>query len=88
MRYLSHETDSVVRWFEATHEQTATMGASWWRLAHLPRAGGVGDQDAWLWEAIGVVRAATNDVLWGRMRARADDSKLRAWRERVREDRG
>ena len=88
MRYLSHETDSVVRWFEATHEQVATMGASWWRLAHLPRAGGVGEQDAWLWEAIGVVRAETNNVLWTQMRQQADGGKLRQWRDRVREQRG
>jgi len=88
VRYLSAETDSVLRWFEATHEQAATMGASWWRVAHLPRAGGIGDQDAWLWRALTVVRAEMNAVLWRQLREQADDDRLQRWRDRVREERG
>lgn len=78
----------MLRWFFATHEQTATMGASWWRLAHLPRAGGVEAQDAWLWTALSIVRDEMNRALWARMRVKSGGASLQTWRERVAQERG
>lgn len=51
-------------WFDVTHEVEAVgMGGAVYRLVRLPEAGAVGDQDAWLMEALGVMRDEANAVL-------------------------
>ncbi|MBK9497044.1 MAG: hypothetical protein IPO08_21535 [Xanthomonadales bacterium] len=54
--------------FSATHEvEAAGMGGATCRCVRLPDAGSVGDQDAWLWEALGVMRDTSNTLLAERM---------------------
>lgn len=51
-------------WFELTHEVEAVgMGGAQCRLVRLPSAGAIGDQDAWLMEALSVVRDTSNRML-------------------------
>ena len=51
-------------WFDATHEvEVVGMGGAVCRCVRLPQAGAVGDQEAWLWEALGVMRDEANAVL-------------------------
>lgn len=64
------------------------MGASWWRLAHLPHAGGMGDQDAVLMGELEVVRDERNRILAEEMERQAGEQSLKRWRERVRRERG
>jgi hypothetical protein len=33
------------------------------QCTRYPRAGGVGDQDAWLWQSLSLVRDVTNQIL-------------------------
>ena len=57
-------------WTDATCELRAFgEGVVAWTRTHLAQAGGVGDQDAWLFDAIGVVRDALNDRLLEQRRA-------------------
>lgn len=54
----------VQAWFDATHEIEAQgMGAATCRLVRLPEAGAMGDQEAWLVDALGVMRAELNAIL-------------------------
>jgi hypothetical protein len=65
-------------WFGQTHEVVSTGFGSYWRLAWLPRAGSVGEQDAWLWEALQIIKAERSREL--REHERRDD--LESWRQR------
>lgn len=51
-------------WFELTHEVEAMgMGGAVCRLVRLPAAGAIGDQDAWLMEALSIVRDTSNRMM-------------------------
>ena len=51
-------------WFDTTHEiEVVGLGGVQCRCTRLPAAGAVGDQEAWLWEALGVLRDETNAIL-------------------------
>lgn len=51
-------------WFDQTHEiEAAGLGGAQCRCVRLPDAGAVGDQDGLLWEALGVCRRVTNQIL-------------------------
>lgn len=51
-------------WFDATHEiEAAGLGGVVCRCVRLPEAGGLADQDAWLWEAMGVLRDEMQAIL-------------------------
>jgi hypothetical protein len=54
----------VLLWTEATCELHATApGVALWTRTHLVSGGGIGDQDAWLFDAIGFVRDVMNERL-------------------------
>lgn len=73
-------------WFEQTHEAVPTWGGMYWRLAWLPGPGNVGEQDAWLWDALQIVRAERTAALVDDIARR---SELDGWRQgRVRQLRG
>ena len=81
MRLVSQpEIVSALWWFEQTHELVPTMGGAYWRLGWLPHPGSVSEQDAWLWDALQIVRTERMQLL--------ADSKghddLKAWRRRKR----
>ena len=71
-------------WFEQTHELVSTGFGAYWRLAWLPHAGSVGEQDAWLWDALRIVKAEQSSEL----RAQAQGDELTRWRDRRRRDGG
>lgn len=50
---------------------------AYWRLAWLPHLGCVGDQDAWLWEALQVVKGERTREL--RVSTKSDE--LARWRD-------
>ena len=51
-------------WFDVTHEVEAVgMGGAACRLVRLPEAGAIGDQEAWLMEALAVMRDEANQVI-------------------------
>lgn len=51
-------------WFDLTHEVEASgLGGAACRCVRLPEAGAVADQDAWLWEALGIMRDEANAVI-------------------------
>ena len=71
-------------WFEQTHELVQTGFGAYWRLAWLPHQGSVSEQDAWLWEALQVLRGERMRIL---SEARGQD-ELKAWRQRKRREEG
>lgn len=59
-------------WFELTHEvEAAGMGPGVCRCVRLPEAGGVADQEAWLWDALSVMRDEANAIIRDSAVARA-----------------
>lgn len=71
-------------WFDQTHELVSTGFAAYWRLAWLPGPGNVGEQDAWLWEAMQIVKAERTRAL----QATTKPDELQGWRERKRRELG
>ena len=65
-------------WFDQTHELVSTGFGAYWRMAWLPGPGSVGEQDAWLWDALQVVKAEQTRTLSDQVRP--DD--LKTWRAR------
>jgi hypothetical protein len=58
------EIDSALRWFDATHELvTDATGRAWYRRTALPGAGGVGEQDAQLMDALDLLRRVHDDLV-------------------------
>lgn len=54
----------VRTWFDATHEvEVVGLGGAVCRVVRLPGPGSVGQQDAWLWDALGVLRDEANGIL-------------------------
>jgi len=53
----------VLGWFGLTHELVATGFGAHWRMAWLPAAGGIGDQDARLMEGLTLARAVSQATL-------------------------
>ena len=79
MRLLRRaDVDSALWWFDQTHELVSTGFGAYWRLAWMPGAGSVGEQDAWLWAALQAVKAERTSLL--SEHARPDD--LETWRAR------
>lgn len=65
--------------FEWTHELVPLpTGGAFWRMARLPGAGSVGEQDAWTWEALAIVR----DEQAAQLRRGRQDDELAEWRQR------
>jgi hypothetical protein len=61
----------VRAWFDTTHDvEVVGLGGVTCRCVRLPAAGAVGDQEAWLWEALGVLRDETNAILRDEVAAR------------------
>jgi hypothetical protein len=56
--------ESALRWFDWTHalQVIPFVGARYERVS-WPAAGGAGDQDAWLTQALGHLRAVYNAIL-------------------------
>jgi len=62
----------VQAWFALTHEVEAVgMGGAVCRCVRLPGPGSLADQDAWLWEALGIMRDVSTEILAEQMRERA-----------------
>lgn len=61
---FSPDVESALRWFFWTHAIVVVpfVGARYERVA-WPRAGGAGEQDAWLTEACNVIRLTLNAVI-------------------------
>jgi hypothetical protein len=76
------DVDAAGWWFAQTHELVSTGFAAHWRLAWLPHPGSVSEQDAWLWEALQIIRAERMQML---SEARGDD-ELKGWRRRKRRE--
>jgi hypothetical protein len=53
--------ESALRWFDATHEPVPAEGR--WRRVALPGAGGIGDQDARLMDALDLLRRVQTDLM-------------------------
>jgi hypothetical protein len=75
---------AALRWFERTHEVVSTGFSAYWRLAWLPSPGSVSEQDAWLWEALRLIKAECNQQL----RESAGRDELSEWRDRKRRELG
>ena len=82
MRSFTAETREILHWFPLTHEVEAVgLGGAVWRLVRLPRAGGLGDQDARLMRALEHARGVANHLL-ARRRAEHDEARaLAAWHD-------
>ncbi len=64
MLSFTPEVESVLRWFEATYElEVSGFGGARYRRIGLPGPGSVGDQDAWLMDALDFVRRISDDTL-------------------------
>lgn len=51
-------------WFASTHDVTTTgMGGAVCQCVRMPEPGSVGEQDAWLWEALGVMRETCQAIV-------------------------
>jgi hypothetical protein len=62
VQYLTPVVWEALMWFDATYELRPTPGWGGVQFvrAWLPRSGGVGRQDAWLWDAVTIVGNALN----------------------------
>lgn len=54
--------ERVLRWFDCTHDLVEGR----WRRTGLPGPGSLGDQEAWLLEALELVRAVQNSLIVAR----------------------
>ena len=64
MLSLTPDVEHVLRWFEITHElEISGFGSARWRRIGLPDPGNVGEQDAWLSDALEYVRRIADDTL-------------------------
>jgi len=54
---VTPEFEAVIAWYRACYEPVidAMTGLTTWRRSALPAAGGVGDQESWLIDALDVV---------------------------------
>ncbi|MGB7220752.1 MAG: hypothetical protein WBD07_18275 [Vicinamibacterales bacterium] len=56
--------ETILAWFDVTHDVVyEAMGVPQYRLIGWPRAGGIGEQEAWLLEGLALVRSVLNDEL-------------------------
>lgn len=66
----------VQEWFRRTHEiEVHAFGGAWWRLVHLPTAGAMGDQPAWLMDALDHCRHVANSLLQQKASADGDQER-------------
>lgn len=65
---------SALWWFGQTHEVVSTGFGAYWRLSWLPHAGSIAEQDAWLWDALQILKAEHSRDLNETHRSRRDDA--------------
>ena len=85
MRLLRQpDVEAAAWWADQCFELAAVGLGAQWRLAWLPHPGSVSEQDAWLWEALQIIRGERMRML-GEAKA---DYELKAWRKRKRREEG
>lgn len=64
VRETTSEIEEFEWWFDQTHAiELMGMGGPICRCVRLPAAGGVGEQDAYLWQALTILCSVTNELL-------------------------
>lgn len=80
MLAFTPDVTAALDWFDATHQVASDFGRAYWRQVSLPATGGAGDQDAWLMQALEVLRDVHDTLLReAATRARNEDA-LKQWR--------
>lgn len=72
--FQAPRVSEVLAWFRHTHELSPTFGGAWWRLARLPRDGGLAVQEHWLMNALSAVRDELNGLLVEQAKERRKDA--------------
>ncbi len=79
VRALTPEVTSALTWFELTHQLVAQFGTAYWMRTALPQAGGIGEQDARLMDALEVLRSVHDQVVADELNRRANEREVERW---------
>ena len=68
-------------WFALTHQVVSGFGVAYWQRTALPAAGGLGDQDAWLMQALEYLRRVKDQLLTEAAQRSRNEKALADWRQ-------
>jgi hypothetical protein len=71
----------VTSWFNLTHQLVSDFGRAYWMRTSLASAGGVGDQDAWLMQALDYLRGVMDAIVDEQVARSRRNRELKAWRD-------
>lgn len=75
------EVQEALHWFALTHQQVvAGLGSVHWMRTALPAAGGVGDQDARLFETLEFLRTLHDQLTQEAMQRHQSKTAIDRWR--------
>jgi hypothetical protein len=75
------EVQTALDWFDLTHQIVSDFGRVYWTRSALPAAGGVGDQDAWLMQALECVLWLKDAVLAEGSNRAKNERAIADWRK-------